>query len=142
MLFREMRFSKKNEGNEGSSQGKIILSLYYTLPQFYIIHLRRKEKKNLGRIIFGNPSSLAKIKSRRANASLIQFQYIWFPHIQSLGSTAPPPPPTHTLEYKTQTFPLPLPSLNLQHHHKPLHISLMYEFTIYLLPQEYKVYES
>lgn len=78
-----MRFSEKNEGNEGGSQSKAILSLYYPSLQVYIAPIKRKKKN--GRIICSNPFSLAEIKSRRAYISLIQFQYI--PHFQSPGFT-------------------------------------------------------
>lgn len=138
MPFWEMRSSKKNEGNEGSSQGKNILSLHYSLPQFSIAHIRRK-KKNFRRIIYVNPSSLAKIKSKRTYASLIPFQYIQFPHFQSLGFISS----LHThRNIQPPMFPLPLLCLNLQHHSKPLCSSFMYKFRIHLSLQEYKVHED
>lgn len=66
-----------------------------TLCYNFILFISGGRKKiNFGRIIFGNPSSLAKIKSRRAYVSLIQFQHIQFPHFQSLSFT--PPPHLHT----------------------------------------------
>lgn len=76
-----MRFSKKNEGNESSSQGKTIISLYYPQLQFYIVPIKRKKIK--WKDFIWLTFFISKTEVKRAYISLIQFQYFpkaWFHH--------------------------------------------------------------
>lgn len=118
---------KKNEGNESSSQGKTITSLYYPQLQFYIVPIKRmkiKWKDFMWLTFF-----ISKTEVKRAYISLIQFQNIpksWFHH-----QTYPKP---HNRTYNSLHC-LPLHSLNFQHYHKPLYIHLyIYQTIIYTSP--------
>ena len=98
---------------------------YYYLPQFYVIHLRRKGRKTLKGLYL---VILHQQKLKQEEQMLVLFSSsILSPHIQSLGFTPSPPPSTYILDHRTPTFPLPLPCLNFQHHHKPVYISHMYK---------------
>lgn len=133
-----MRFSKKNEGNESSSQGKTIISLYYPQVQFYIVPIKRKKIK--WKDFMWLTFFISKTEVKRAYISLIQFQYIpkpWFHH-----QTYPKP---HNRTYIVSPVTDWIFNTITDHYVyiyifiKPLYIHHLHTFRLYLPPQERKV---